>query len=138
MSASEQKYTYNASLVRVVDGDTVVLDLKMDYLLEADFGFYIKDKIVFSKTSVQTFRLFGVDTPEVVGAEKNLGLLAKQALQEMLEKASSIKVVSHGKDKYGRWLGTLLIESKNESGEVITVNVNEWLVAGGFAQPYMG
>jgi endonuclease YncB( thermonuclease family) len=110
----------------------------MDYLLEADFGFYIKDKIVFSKTSVQTFRLSGIDTPEVVGAEKNLGLLAKQALQEMLGKASSIKVVSHGKDKYGRWLGTLMVETTNESGEPLIVNVNEWLIASGFAKPYVG
>ena len=138
MSASEQKYTYNASLVRVVDGDTVVLDLKMDYVLEADFGFYIKDKIVFSKTSVQTFRLSGIDTPEVVGTEKNLGLLAKQALQEMLGKASSIKVVSHGKDKYGRWLGTIFADLITEENQQTTVNINEWLVASGFARPYIG
>ena len=138
MSASEPQYTYAATLVRVVDGDTVVLDLKMDYLLEADFGFYIKDKIVFSKTSVQTFRLSGIDTPEVVGTEKNLGLLAKQALQEMLEKASSIKVVSHGKDKYGRWLGTIFADLITEENQQTTVNINEWLVASGFARPYIG
>lgn len=137
MNTTEQKYTYPAALVRVVDGDTVVLNLKIDYLLEVDFGFHIKDKLLFSKSTIQTFRLLGIDTPEVVGADKKAGLAAKEALEEFLAKAAALKVVSHGKDKYGRWLGTIFADLKSEEGEeVTTVNVNEWLVAGGFAKQY--
>jgi len=66
---SEVSYTYRAELVRVIDGDTVVLNV--------DLGFehWLHN---------QTFRLYGIDAPETRTTdldEKRRGLQAKEWLE---------------------------------------------------------
>jgi len=91
-------FTYNAELVKVVDGDTV--DLKVD------LGFD-----VFMEIRV---RLYGVDTPETRTKdleEKERGLKAKQFVIESFEKNENrcvINTVKDSKGKYGRYLGIIL------------------------------
>ena len=84
-------FVYNATLDRIVDGDT------FDCIL--DLGFDVK-------LHKQRVRLAGIDTPESRTrdlAEKKLGLAAKERLKELC--CGSIKVKSLGKGKYGRILG---------------------------------
>jgi len=91
MSNSVTPFVYNASLDRVVDGDTI------DVVL--DLGFAVK-------LHKQRVRLAGIDTPESRTrnlAEKALGLKAKQRLIELC--VGSFKIQSLGKGKYGRILG---------------------------------
>jgi len=91
MSNSVTPFVYNASLDRVVDGDTI------DVVL--DLGFSVK-------LHKQRVRLAGIDTPESRTrnlAEKALGLKAKQRLIELC--VGSFKIQSLGKGKYGRILG---------------------------------
>ena len=91
MAKSPDAFVYNATLERIVDGDT------FDCCL--DLGFDVK-------LHKQRVRLAGVDTPESRTkdlAEKKLGLAAKERLKELCN--GKIKVKSLGKGKYGRILG---------------------------------
>ena len=91
MAASPDAFVYNATLDRIVDGDT------FDCIL--DLGFDVK-------LHKQRVRLAGIDTPESRTrdlAEKKLGLAAKARLGELC--CGSFKVKSLGKGKYGRILG---------------------------------
>lgn len=90
-------YEYRAQLVRIVDGDTLVMNI--------DLGLrtFRKDKL----------RLVGVNTPEIFGVKKDSleyedGIRAKQFVEDWFETyASAFCIVRTEKDrtgKYGRWL----------------------------------
>lgn len=79
------------------------------------------------------FRLFGLNTPEVVGPQKTAGLTAKAELERLLA-LGNIRVISTKSDKYGRWLGTLYVTPPDG----LEININENLVTRGFALPYFG
>ena len=67
-------YEYKCVLRRIIDGDTIVVDI--------DLGF----KVFLQKEKV---RLFGINTPESRTRnleEKKLGLAAKARLKELLPK----------------------------------------------------
>ena len=87
-----EPFIYQATLVKVVDGDTidVTLDLGFNVLLHN-----------------QRVRLAGIDTPESRTRnleEKKLGLAAKERLKEILAE-NTFKIQSLGKGKHGRILG---------------------------------
>ena len=93
-------YTYNAKVLRVVDGDT--LDLMID--------------LGFRQFSKQRVRLYGVDTPETFGVKKGsaewtAGVKAKAFVEHWLAThcPDGVMIKSHdgkqlGQGKYGRWL----------------------------------
>ena len=84
-------YDYKAKIRRVIDGDTVDVDIDLG------FGIWLKD---------QRIRINGIDTPESRTrnlAEKALGLKAKERLKELCE--GTFRIKSLGKGKYGRILG---------------------------------
>ena len=80
-------YTYNATVIRVVDGDTVdvTIDLGFDVSLAA------------------RFRLFGLNAPEKWTVE---GKLSAARLSELLPVGSEVVVKSEKdrREKYGRYL----------------------------------
>jgi endonuclease YncB( thermonuclease family) len=125
-------YEYTGTLIRVVDGDTVVLSLRRTVVVDIDFGFYVKDKLSLDKTAEVTFRLKGINAPEVVGTEKAEGLTAKARLQELLEN-KPLRVLSYKTDKYGRWLADIFIQDR--SG--VEKNVCQVMIEEGHAVPYM-
>ena len=92
----KQEYIYKSKVVRVIDGDTIDVDIPMG------FGI-IKAK--------QRCRVNGIDTPESRTrnkAEKKLGLAAKVRMQELCAKECYIESLDGGKlDKYGRLLTNL-------------------------------
>jgi micrococcal nuclease len=91
MASAPDAFVYNATLDRIVDGDT------FDCIL--DLGFDVK-------LHKQRVRLSGIDTPESRTrdlAEKKLGLAAKERLKELC--TGNFKIKSLGKGKYGRILG---------------------------------
>ena len=93
---SEDLYTYRASVVRVLDGDTlkVVVDL----------GFGVR--------SVQTLRLRGIDCPELVSQE---GKEAKEFVEKLLPPSSQLLVKTTKSDKYDRYLADIFVPQKNGS-----------------------
>ena len=108
-------YIYKAKLDRVVDGDTVDAHI--------DLGFDI--------TIHKRIRLAGIDSPESRTRdleEKAKGLASKDKLVELLGEGDFI-LESKEVGKYGRVLGTLIVED---------VNINDTLVEEGFAVEYWG
>tara|TARA_B100000676_G_C17905657_1_gene747135 strand:+ start:564 stop:884 length:321 start_codon:yes stop_codon:yes gene_type:complete len=104
-------YEYKAVIVSVYDGDTVTADI--------DLGFEVWLK-------GQKLRLLNIDTPEVRGAERAEGLVARDALRnKILDK--TVIINSTGKGKYGRWLVEIFLEEEN---------INNWLLTEGYAKPY--
>jgi len=86
-SSKKQQYDYEVSLVRVVDGDTIVVSI--------DLGFGI---------SWQTsLRLFGFDTPERGEAGHDEAIVALKALLPPKFLVTTVKDA----DKYGRYLASI-------------------------------
>lgn len=115
-------YTYRVKKVyKIVDGDTIDVDI--------DLGFNV--------SFFQRVRLAGIDTPESRTTNKNekaLGLEAKKKLAEYLSSATNIVIKTEKPDsteKYGRILGWLYIDGKEES-------INQTLIASGYAWEYTG
>lgn len=112
-------YEYIIKVNRVVDGDTV------DVTIDLGFNIHINERV----------RLFGIDAPESRTrdlVEKELGLKAKQRLQEILTPSpgtvQSVRLTSDEfndeRGKYGRVIGTIFVDG---------VNVNLQLVREGHA-----
>ena len=116
----KKKYRYNAKVMRVVDGDT--LDL------EIDLGFNIKIN--------ERVRLFGIDTPETRTKdldEKKRGLEAKEYVREQIEFKDIRIETEKDKGKFGRYLATIFYDV----GE-FDCNLNQVLVKTGLAKEYYG
>ena len=98
-------YTYRAKLYRVIDGDSVELNI--------DLGF----SVWVNEVSI---RLLGVDTPETRTKdllEKHFGLLASDYVLEKLIDAEDIIVTTQldRADKFGRMLGTIWVDGEEKS-----------------------
>ena len=108
---------YKAELERVIDGDTIVVDLDLG------LGIRLDDQHV---------RLYRIDAWEVTGENKEKGLEAKEYLLERLVEGEIIIGISpewgrDGKDAFGRWLGVVYVDG---------VNMNDELVEKGHAEEY--
>jgi micrococcal nuclease len=96
-------YQYKVTITKIVDGDTVDVDI--------DLGF----AVVLKK---QRVRLYEIDTPESRTrdlVEKKFGLASKEYLKKKLENATSIYLTSHDKGKFGRILGELHVDDEAKS-----------------------
>ena len=121
-------HEYNCKLVKVIDGDTVDVDIDLG------FGIWLKDERV---------RIMGIDTPESRTrdkVEKVFGLAAKKRLKELLGKECVLKtqVNKDGEDmkgKFGRILGdfTVYDPAKDRWAPVTAVMIQE-----GHCVPYYG
>jgi len=115
-------YEYKAKLVKVVDGDTVDVDIDLG------FGVWLKDERV---------RIMGIDTPESRTrdkVEKVFGLAAKDRVEELVKKDMILKTFAakDGEDmkgKFGRILGDFIIGDKM---------LTEILIQEGHAVKYFG
>lgn len=106
-------YSYNATLVRVIDGDTV------DAMIDLGFEVWVKKRI----------RLNGIDAPETRTKdleEKTRGLATKARLQQLLEQNDGKFVLdSQGVGKYGRCLGYIYIDGKNINAQLLSEKLAE-------------
>jgi len=115
-------YQYKCKINKVLDGDTVDIDL--------DLGF----NIVLAN---QRVRMAGIDTPEsrtTNKEEKVRGLLSKKKLAEKLP-TDTWQIIETQKsdnsdDKFGRILGVFILEDGTK--------VNEWLIQNNYAVSYNG
>ena len=112
-------YTYNATVTKVVDGDTI------DALVDLGFDTWKQVRI----------RLNGMNSPESRTRdleEKARGLAAKARLKEILkENKNKFILVSYGVGKYGRCLGEIFLNQNSDS-------VNNLLISEGHAVEYHG
>ena len=105
-------YQYKCKIIKVLDGDTVDIDL--------DLGF----NIILAN---QRVRMAGVDTPESrtsIAEEKVRGQLSKKKLAEKLPIGSwqiiETQKSDNNDDKFGRILGIFILEDGTR--------VNDWLI----------
>lgn len=91
-------YYYNATVDRVVDGDT--LDLTVD----VGFRIYVQ----------QRFRLYLYNAPETRGDERDLGLLAKKHLLDILPQGLQVNVKTYKADSFGRYLSSVYTEKQGD------------------------
>jgi micrococcal nuclease len=104
-------YEYACKIKRVVDGDTIDVDI--------DLGF---DVIL----SNQRVRLYGIDTPESRTrdlVEKKFGLYAKEFLKGRVGEACTLRTRKDGKGKYGRILGEFIVDGVNVNQEMIDKHI---------------
>lgn len=107
-------YEYGASVIRVVDGDTV--DLRLDLGLDISLNLRV--------------RLSGIDAPE---RGKPGGSEATAWLSEKLKPRVDVlvKTEKDRREKYGRYLATIYL-----LGDV--THINEQMIEAGHAKPYDG
>ena len=105
-------FEYKCKLLRVIDGDTVDVDIDLG------FGTWIHNERV---------RIMGIDTPESRTSndiEKKFGLAAKSRLQELLGETAILKtqVSKKGEDmkgKFGRILGNFATEDGRNCADIL-------------------
>ena len=118
-------YEYRCKITRVVDGDTVDVDIDLG------FGVWLHKERV---------RLHGIDTPESRTRdleEKKYGLLAKEQIKSFMPVGSMQTLVTM-KDKagkFGRILGKFKIHDGKEDRET---TLNEWMIENHYAVAYLG
>lgn len=100
---TEPSFTYRSELVRVVDGDTIRANIDLGMGIWAH--------------NVQ-LRLLGVNTPEIVGANRTAGLEAKDWLARRLPDTFLIQTTKDKSDKYGRYLAVIWDQGKNINDEL--------------------
>ncbi len=106
-------YNYKAKIIGVYDGDTVTAVVDLGFLHSQEMK----------------LRLYGIDTPELRGAEKIEGRKVRDILRGMiLDKEVEIHTYKDKQGKYGRYLATIVLDG---------VDINQWLVDNGHAEPYL-
>tara|TARA_R100000687_G_scaffold46812_1_gene37626 strand:+ start:131 stop:538 length:408 start_codon:yes stop_codon:yes gene_type:complete len=113
-------YEYNCKIVRIIDGDTVDVDI--------DLGFAVW-------LNKQRIRLFGVDTPESRtrdAVEKKFGIMAKNFVKGRLP-VGSMQILrtrlDDSRGKFGRILGEFVLED---------TTLNQLLIVTNNGVPYFG
>lgn len=116
MTAPTPQYTYAATVDRVIDGDTVQLDI--------DCGFSIHVHTIV--------RLLGINAPEVVGVQKAAGLAARAALAALLPPGAAVLITTQKDkdDKYGRLLAQIYLADGTTA--------SDHMLESGHAAPYDG
>jgi len=109
-------YSYNAKVLRVVDGDTLVISV--------DLG--------FSTTVKKTLRVARIDAYETrlgkktTAAKKKKGLAGKQYLKELIEGKDVVVQTFKDKGKYGRYIADVKYEDKDISTEIVNRGFAVW------------
>jgi len=118
-------YQYKCVITRVVDGDTVDVDIDLG------FGIWKRNERV---------RLHGIDTPESRTSdpvEKVFGKEAARVVEHFLPVGSE-QVLTSVKDKvekFGRTLGSFTVYDSEEDGET---TINKWMIRNSYAVSYNG
>lgn len=118
-------YTYKALIMEVTDGNTVIVDIYLG------FGVWIQK---------QSIRLAKINAPELKGATIKAAQESKEFLKGLiLNKWVMIRTEKPtfwwgwwcNKEKYGRCLGTILLEEDKN-----LIDINHKMVAEGYAVTY--
>ena len=119
-------YRYNATLIRVIDGDTI------DAMIDLGFDIQVKKRIRFA----------GIDAPESRTrnlAEKKMGIASKERVIELLDGAANVfELESMELGKYGRVLGRIHISKLAGRDTLTQVCINDLMVKEGYASEYDG
>ncbi len=116
-------HTYKCEILRVIDGDTVDVDIDLG------FGIWIRNERI---------RMMGIDTPESRTRdleEKKYGLAAKDRITKLLANATCLLTFKDKAGKFGRVLG----DFKCYEGEVYKEStITEIMIREGHGVAYHG
>jgi micrococcal nuclease len=115
-------YEYNCKIVKVVDGDTVDVDIDLG------FGVWMKNERV---------RLYGIDAPESRTRdkeEKKYGLASKKYVQDHMPVNSkqTLRTIKDNVGKFGRVLGVFVLPEHNNQ------RLDEMMIKNHHAVEYYG
>lgn len=126
LNTSNPFYIYKATVTGVYDGDTITVDIEL--------GFYtvLRD---------QKIRLYGVNAPEMKGADKLKGMEVRDWVRkEILGKEIILKSIKDKQEKYGRLLGIIMYGKNDTLNENIETeelyNLNHQLIEMGYGHNY--
>ena len=115
-------YTYKATISRIVDGDTLYVDV--------DLGFFLRQ--------MMKVRLKGVNTPEIRGPERPEGLKSKQFVIDTLAECPAVVIKTDKIGKYGRYIADVwFLPGSDDAGEILSKgeNLNQLLLKKKLAKP---
>ena len=117
-------FQYRGKLARVIDGDTIVVDV--------DLGFYLRQTM--------TLRLAGINTAEIHGDHKARALEAKAFVEKQLSGIKGMVVQAYKGEKYGRFLADVYYSATSDNDSVILkgTSLNQALLDAGLATRYYG
>ena len=103
--------SYPSEVTYIYDADTITLEISLGLGL----------------TKTEKVRLYGIDAPELRGAERYEGLKSRDALRKLiLHKEIRLETIKNDKrGKYGRLIGVIWLGD---------LNVNNWLVQNDYAE----
>ena len=89
---------YQADVLRVVDGDTIVLRIHLG----------------FDVTMDSHCRFYGVNAPEIHGVSYTNGMISRAFVSSMVSNRTiRLLTLDDKRDKYGRILGIIVVDGKN-------------------------
>lgn len=100
-------FTYNASVIRVIDGDTMHVS--------ADVGFHVHTNV--------TIRLARINAYEMTEPR---GIVARAYVLNLIAASSAMRITTTRQEKYGRWLAEVWLQRKTT--DVDWLNLNDDLV----------
>jgi micrococcal nuclease len=107
MSLTANSYSYTATVLRIVDGDTAHFCVDLGFDIRVDMS----------------VRFYGINAPEM---KLQAGKDARAALTEKLPAGASVVLQTYKdkQEKYGRYLASVFYKGEN---------INDWLVSAGLA-----
>jgi micrococcal nuclease len=117
-------YIYRATIESIYDGDTfrANIDLGMDVELKA-----------------QSFRMFGINAPELKKEQAEAGRAARDWLRAKIPVGTRVIIATikerknsakDSKEKYGRYLANVFLETED-------VSINDQMIELGYAEKYL-
>lgn len=114
----QNKYWYEAYVTGVYDGDTITAVVDLGFRVEMEME----------------IRLFGIDTPELRGAEKEAGKISRDWVREkILDTTILIHTQKNKKGKHKRYLATVYASSIYPDILFEGTSLNSQLVHNGLA-----
>lgn len=106
-------YTYISRVERIIDGDTVVLNV--------DLGFHMVTR--------QVFRLSEINAPEPRGETRGAGIAATKNLMDYISKGDKVFIITEkdARGGFGRWSAWIWAEGREE------ISLNRLMVTDGHA-----
>jgi micrococcal nuclease len=105
-------YTYRATITGVYDGDTVTADI--------DLG-------LSAWIHGEKLRLNRINAPEIRGAERPDGLVARDWLREkVLGQSVIVQTIKDRKGKYGRYLAEIWLDGQNVNDQMVEAGHAEY------------
>ena len=118
-------HEYRCTIRRVVDGDTVDVDIDLG------FGIWVRNERV---------RLYGIDTPESRTRdleEKKCGIYAKQCVEAFMpvDSNQTLKTYKDKVGKFGRVLGEFVVYDPEQDRQT---TINEYMIINKIGVAYSG